>query len=339
MLSSILYQIGLCSILIAIVQLVRLFLADADLNILMYEKYGRFRTSLFGKVIWITGASSGIGENLAYLICRKRLGAKIVLSSRRREELEKVKSRCIALGQKSDDIYVVHMDLRDYETHDGLAWSVAQKFDKIDILINCAGRGQCALALDTSLEVDRSALHLNTLGTISLIKAVIMNDMKANAKGQIIYISGLEGKRGMPLSSSCSASSKATQGFLEALRFELAADTDIKISNIYIGPIKNAHYVNSMYVENVEDLNKDKRRLGIFRKQSMDRCVSLILTAIVNEVDEVWIGERGWLIYMYIFQYLPSFTNWLLLTTHRWNQYQRPEKNSKYAYIYNRNNE
>lgn len=93
-LSSIVYQLGLYGILIAVIQLVRLLIADADLNTLTYEKYGRSRSTLSNKVIWITGATSGIGENLAYLICRKRLGVKIVLSARRRDELERVRRHC-----------------------------------------------------------------------------------------------------------------------------------------------------------------------------------------------------------------------------------------------------
>lgn len=93
-LSLIIYQLGLYGILIAVIQLVRLLIADADLNTLTYEKYGYSRSTLSGKVVWITGATSGIGENLAYSISRKRLGTKIVLSARRRDELERVRYQC-----------------------------------------------------------------------------------------------------------------------------------------------------------------------------------------------------------------------------------------------------
>ena len=83
----------LFSLTILLVRLIIILLLDCDLMLAYYCQFGKTSSSaLRGKVIWITGASSGIGEELAYQLAR--CGAKLVLSARRKDELERVANTC-----------------------------------------------------------------------------------------------------------------------------------------------------------------------------------------------------------------------------------------------------
>src|SRR5436189_5816007 len=106
---------------------------------------------LAGRVIWLTGASSGIGEALAYQLALK--GARLILSSRRKEELERVKGNCLSKAQPN--IRVLPVDLEQGHTLKLTAEAAWQMFGHIDILINNGGISQRSLIADTSVDVDR----------------------------------------------------------------------------------------------------------------------------------------------------------------------------------------
>ena len=84
----------ICGLIFLVARLIILFRSDADALVMFYSKYGADPISVLkGKVVWITGASSGIGEHLAYQLTG--YGCKLVLSARRKEELERVKQKCV----------------------------------------------------------------------------------------------------------------------------------------------------------------------------------------------------------------------------------------------------
>ncbi|MEO1254556.1 MAG: SDR family NAD(P)-dependent oxidoreductase, partial [Bacteroidota bacterium] len=105
-------------------------------------------TKIRNSVIWLTGASSGIGEQLAYQLAEK--GAKLILSARRKEELEKVKTKC-----NSETVETLSLDLEDAFSLKQRTKEVGTVFGDIDILINNGGISQRDTILNTSLEVDR----------------------------------------------------------------------------------------------------------------------------------------------------------------------------------------
>merc|ERR1711976_370518 len=88
------------AVIYIVVQLVRLVVADGDLTLMWKERFGKKPDTLRGKVVWITGASSGIGEYLAYEVAK--IGCKVVLSARRTDELERVKKQCLMNGPVTD---------------------------------------------------------------------------------------------------------------------------------------------------------------------------------------------------------------------------------------------
>ncbi|XP_078090337.1 dehydrogenase/reductase SDR family member 7 isoform X2 [Mustelus asterias] len=296
-----------CLAIYVIVQFVRFMRADADFTLLWAECFGnKPEDKLFKKVIWITGASSGIGEELAYQLAK--LGASLVLSARREAELQRVKQNCLDHSKLQErDILVLLLDLNESSSHEVATKSVIQHFGKIDILVNNAGRSQRSLFLDTHLDVYRAIMQLNFLGTVSLTKCVLPYMIKQE-KGQIVTVSSLAGLVAAPVSTGYASSKHALQGFFNSLRPELASYPDIIISTVCPG------LVHSNVVKNAftEDLYKAVTETSVQTcKMSTARCVRLMLVGMANELKELWISEQPILLYVYLWQYAPTLA-WLV---------------------------
>lgn len=168
------------------------------------------------KVVWITGASSGIGEALAHEFSRQ--GARLILSSRRKDELERVKSACQTLGAAA--IEILPLDLAQVSTLALTAEAAIHIYGRIDIVINNGGVSQRSLAKDTTLEVDRRIFEINYFGTITLTKQVVPHFV-ARGSGHFVTITSVTGKIGTPYRSSYAGSKHALHGFFDSLRAEL----------------------------------------------------------------------------------------------------------------------
>ena len=191
------------------------------------------------QVVWITGASSGIGEALAIEFSKEK--AKIVLSARRAEVLKTVAEKCEKLGA---ECLVLPMDVTNYNALEENVNKVLQKFSKIDVLINNAGISQRGLTAETDFEVDRRIMEINYFGNIALTKAVLPK-MISQKNGQIVTMSSLVGIFGFPQRSSYSASKHALHGFYETLMVEHYND-NLKINIICPGRIKTDISINSL---------------------------------------------------------------------------------------------
>src|SRR5690554_4473365 len=142
-----------------------------------------------GKIVWVTGASSGIGEALAYELARR--GAALVLSARREALLEQVRERC----ERPDQHMVMALDLTASETLSAATAKVLEQVGHVDILVNNGDISQRGTVAETSIEVDRRIMEVNYIGTIALTKAVLPS-MLARRRGQVVVISSLMGKIG-----------------------------------------------------------------------------------------------------------------------------------------------
>lgn len=182
------------------------------------------------KVVWITGASSGIGESLAYAFANQ--GAKLVLSARRLAELERVKGRCVNPSR----VLLVPLDLSQGEGMDQMVQTVLQHFQTIDILVSNGGISQRSQARDTSMKVYRDIMEVNFFGTIHLSNLVMQHFLEKNA-GHLVAISSITGKLGLPLRTAYTASKHAIEGFYASLRTELWK-TNIKILVVRPASIK-----------------------------------------------------------------------------------------------------
>ena len=135
---------------------------------------------LSNQVIWITGASSGIGEALVYELARK--GARLIISARRKEELERVKGNCQEQAQPF--VRILPLDLSEPSTLQLHTEAAIQLFGHIDILINNGGISQRSLAKETELNVDRKIMEVDYFGTLALTKYLLPHFL-ARKSGQI----------------------------------------------------------------------------------------------------------------------------------------------------------
>lgn len=300
----------LCIAIIAII-LIIIFVLDCDFILKFREKFGaKPEEKLRGKVVWITGASSGIGEHLAYELAK--CGCKLVLSARRKEELERVKERCIVLARERSlavDVLVLPLDVTKYNLHEDHAQAVMNHFQRIDVLVNNSGRSQRGLVLDTlGVEVDHAMMNINVLGPISLTKAVLPHMIKEKA-GQIIVTSSVAGKVGSPGQATYSATKYAIQGYYNTLRMEVN-EHNIGVTLVCPGPVQTDVVANAF----TEDVNKQfKEKVTVERdskRMPPARCAQLITIAMANRLDEVWISPNPVLLFVYVSQYCPVLYDW-----------------------------
>jgi NADP-dependent 3-hydroxy acid dehydrogenase YdfG len=151
-----------------------------------------------GKIVWITGASSGIGASLARDLARS--GAQVVISARRAEELQRVAESCA--GERRP--YVLPLDVTDYEAQKEALAEILAKFGRIDSVVLNAGRSQRATAADTAIEDTKSLFDLNFFSVIHLTKLVLPHFL-AQKGGQFVVVSSVSGFLGTPVGSSYSA--------------------------------------------------------------------------------------------------------------------------------------
>jgi short-subunit dehydrogenase len=168
------------------------------------------------KVVWITGASSGLGEAIAFELAKEK--AKLVLSARRESELHRVKKEC-AKFIPEENILILPLDVAELSNVNEEAQKVIQKFERIDILINNAGVVQRSYVIDTSVELERKMMEINYFGAVILSKAVLPLMRKQNS-GNILAVSSVMGKMGFPGRSTYSASKHALYGYFETMRIE-----------------------------------------------------------------------------------------------------------------------
>ncbi|XP_070577036.1 dehydrogenase/reductase SDR family member 7-like [Ptychodera flava] len=299
--------IGWLVVVVPVIVVFAIFLSDADLTFRFYEHFGvQNGENLKGKVIWITGASSGIGEELAYQL--SGIGSKLVLSARRTSELERVKKTCLQRGiVEAEDIMILPLDLCAFDSHDSATQKVLDKFGQVDVLVNNAGRSQRSYALDASLEVDKECLRLNVIGTVSLTKSVLPV-MVERKSGHVVVISSVAGKLPAPLQASYSAAKFALQGYFDALRSEVY-DENITVTTICPGPVVSKVRDNTMTTtleRTGEDTEYDDPAVHYGNRMATGRCGQIIVTSIANRLNEVWCSRNPFLLFTYIAQYMPS---------------------------------
>ncbi len=191
-----------------------------------------------GKVIWITGASSGIGEALAVELSKR--GCKLILSSRRESALIESRSKCS--GDESN-IAILPLDLEKTDELTTKAKAAEKLFGRIDILINNGGISQRSLVMETDLDVYSRLMTINYLGAVALSKSVLPGQIE-RGYGLHVAITSLVGKFGTPLRSGYSASKHALHGFYDSMRAELH-DKGIEAMLVCPGFIKTNVSVNA----------------------------------------------------------------------------------------------
>lgn len=233
------------------------------------------------KVVWITGASSGIGEALVYEL--NAAGAKLIISSRNRDELFRVKQQC----RNQIDVHVLSLDLENKEMLPEKAEDALRIYGYIDMLINSGGISQRAMALETSLATEERFMNVNFWGTVILSKAVLPQMIKRNS-GTIVCVSSLVGKFGTRLRSAYSASKHALHGYFESLRIELD-NPNIHIMLACPGFIRTKVTINALTANGSQQGTMDDAQAN---GMPADECAKQIIKAIEQKKDEVYIGGK-----------------------------------------------
>jgi dehydrogenase/reductase SDR family protein 7B len=238
--------------------------------------------SLQGKRIWITGASSGIGEALAHA-CRAE-GAELILSARRMAELERVAAQLASINSPAA-ITLQALDVSDTATIPGIVSGVIEKTGGIDILINNAGISQRSYAVDTALDVDRRIMEVNFFGTVALTKA-LLPQMLAQKSGTIIVISSISGKFGFYLRSAYAASKHALHGFFESLRMEVFRE-GVRVMLVCPGKIRTNISLHALTADGSTHSSMDDGQAG---GRSASDLADRILLGIRRNEEEVFFG-------------------------------------------------
>lgn len=232
------------------------------------------------KIVWVTGASSGIGESLVKHLYR--YGAFVIASARRKEELERVKSE---ISASEDRFLILPLDLSNQysfaeKTSQAIAWK-----NRMDILINNGGVSQRAFVAETTLEVERKIFEVNYFGTVELTRQVLPQ-MKKQHSGQIVVVSSVLGKMSIPLRSTYCSSKHALHGYFDALRAELY-ENGIKVTMVCPGYIKTNVSINAMKADGSNHAHMDK---GQSKGMDVDKFSVKMLRKTARGREEINIG-------------------------------------------------
>jgi dehydrogenase/reductase SDR family protein 7 len=236
------------------------------------------------KTVWITGGSSGIGEALALQFAAQ--GARLVLSARRFDELERVRDACLTRGLSESEVLVLPLDVTDWEAMPEAANKVCSAFGRIDMLINNAGISQRSLCVDTDMAVYRKLFEVDVLGQIALTKTVLPM-MLAQGSGHIAITSSVAGKIGVSQRTGYCAAKHAVMGFFDALRAETSR-FGIQVTTITPGFINTNISVNA--------IKGDGSAFGVVDKDiaggmEVTRCAEVIMAGFRKGTPEIAVGE------------------------------------------------
>lgn len=245
-------------------------------------------------IVWITGASSGIGEALAKEYSAQ--GATVILSSRRENELKRVSNACA----HPEKCHQVVLDLADPESIDSAARTVLDKFGYVDILINNGGISQRSLVVETPMEIDRKIMQIDYFSGVQLTKAMLPSMLK-RGKGHIVAISSIVGVFGFPLRSAYSAAKHAMHGFYETVRAE-NGDAGIKVTVVCPGRILTNVSLHALTASGAEHGVMDHAQAnGI----TAETCARRIVKAVRRNRKEIYVCRMDVLM-VYFRRYIPA---------------------------------
>jgi len=250
------------------------------------------------QTVWITGASSGIGEACAYRYAEA--GNRLILTSTSRPSLERVADACRSKGAK--DVRVLPYDLSEPEGIKLLSNEAWNAFGSIDILFCNAGISQRTSVEDTPLPIIRKIMEVNFFAPVAMAEAVLPM-MISNGGGRIAVTTSIAGRFGFPLRCGYSASKHALNGFFETLRAE-NQDKGVSVTLICPGRVRTNISFNA--------LDKGGERHGVMDPGqdggiSADKASKKIVRAIKYRKNEVMVGGKE-LIMVYVKRFFPDLS-------------------------------
>jgi short-subunit dehydrogenase len=247
-----------------------------------------------GKIVWITGASSGIGEALVHEFIME--GASVIASSNDLAGLQRVQADC---GDRSGKVICVPFDLADTSGIEQIVELQLMKSGRVDYLLNIGGISQRARIDETPLWLDRKIFEINYFGTIALSKAILPYMIKQKS-GHILATSSISGRFGFPLRSAYSASKQALHGFIETLYLENKIN-NIRASVIIPGRVRTAISMHALDSTGKEHGKLDAGQAkGLLPKQAAE----IIIRGIRRNKREILVGKSEMMM-LHIRRYCP----------------------------------
>ncbi|CRL00369.1 CLUMA_CG013637, isoform A [Clunio marinus] len=267
----------------------------------------RLKNCLPGKVVLITGASSGLGEALAHTFYVA--GCKVVLAARRQEELERVRKDLLQLHSThtTPPPIVLPLDLTDLNSLPEKVKQVLDIFGQIDILVNNGGISVRSEAINTKTDVDIKIMLVNYFGTVALTKAVLPSMIKRN-EGRIICIGSVQGKFAIPQRSAYAASKHALQAFCDSLRAEMSKN-NVKVTLISPGYINTSLSLNALTGSGTAYGEMDAATAGGADRFQMSK---KILQAVLSDQKDVIMAPIAPRLAFYIRFIWPSLYFWIM---------------------------
>ncbi|RDW17352.1 oxidoreductase [Oceanobacillus arenosus] len=244
--------------------------------------------SLRNKNIVITGASSGIGEQVAVKVAQ--LGARAILIARSEEKLTKIAEQINQ--QASVNCLYYPLDVSDIEQVKLVFNQILHDVGSIDILLNNAGFGIFESFAEASLEDMQNMFNVNVLGVMACTKAVLPEMLKQHS-GHIINIASQAGKLATPKSSGYAASKHAVLGFTNSLRMELK-DNGIAVSAVNPGPIATNFFDQA---DRSGNYVKRVKRFMLHSERVADRIIQLMIRP-KRELNLPWWMNLGSVLYL-----------------------------------------
>lgn len=247
------------------------------------------------KTIWVTGASSGIGEGLVRYL--SKLNCNLIISARREEELKRVKDE----NQNNAVIEVLPLDLADGPSLETKAKAAESIFGGVDILFNNGGISQRDKVINTSMDVQRQIMEVNYFGTIALSKYLLPGMLK-RGYGHHVAVTSAVGIISTPLRSGYSASKHAVHGFYDALRAEHHAD-GIKVTLILPGYVNTKISYNALMGDGTKQNTLDKAQAAGL---TVDQLVKRLLKSVAAQKEESYIGGLKEVFGIYMKRFFPG---------------------------------
>ncbi len=258
------------------------------------------------RFVWITGASSGIGEALA--VAFHDAGAKLILSARREEELKRVQGRCG--GEPNTRILPLDMSLSG--TLSDKAKAALAMFGGVDILVLNAGISQRSLTRATDESVYRRLMEVNFFGPEALTRA-LLPAMLEKKRGHLVVISSVAGKFGVPLRSGYSATKFALHGFYEALRAEESRN-GIRVTLVCPGFIRTEISVSALKGDGTKHARMDPE---LASGMPVEECARQILKGVAQEKEEICVAAPREKAMVYLKRFFPGLLTKMILRASR----------------------
>lgn len=253
------------------------------------------------KVVWITGASSGIGKALTLELSKQN--ALLIISARNEKALEEVRANCTS----PEHVKVFPLDLEQYHDFETKAKEAIQWFGRVDVLVNNGGISQRALAKETSIVVDKKIMEINCIGTIALTKAILPHFIERQ-QGHIVVTTSIVGKIGTPLRSTYAASKHALHGFFDSLRAEVHND-NIDVTLICPGYVTTEISRNALLGDGSAQQSMDKATENGIKPE---RFAKLMAKAMAKKKEEAYIAGAKEKMGVYVKRWIPRLFSYMV---------------------------